>query len=170
MSAAELPRQQRYQIELIFFAYAAGSAPESAERLPSLPELQDSQPLLSQGREAAEPKRLQESWQRLQAPRPAMAEQRPLGYLSWRQDLPNPSQGGKIRIDYPQPARLDDGPSLIGWIRLGRAGSALLDVDLLLMDQGKTYRLQQRQRMNRNEIHYFDHPMLGVIASLSPEF
>lgn len=160
LDAAEPPG---YHIELVVFAYATDSAPEAAEQLPSVPELRDSQPLSSQGREPYPPQRLQESWQRLQQ----QPEQRPLLYLSWRQDLPDPSPGEKIRIRYPEQQSLDDGPSLTGWIRLGRHRQAILDVDLLLMEHRKTYRLQQRQFMNRNEIHYLDHPMLGVIATLT---
>lgn len=42
-----------------------------------------------------------------------------------------------------------------------------LGVDLVIEDGGKRYRLNEVRRVKADEIHYFDHPAVGVIAILT---
>jgi hypothetical protein len=85
-----------------------------------------------------------------------------LQHLSWRQRLSNDSRGKPIKIQSN-----DDKNRLSGIVSLSREDLADLELDLLLLQDGRAYRLKGSRRMRRNEIHYLDHPKLGVIATIT---
>lgn len=59
----------------------------------------------------------------------------------------------------------DTADNLDGTITLVRERFLHLDVDLMLQS---TYSLQEKRRMRSGELHYFDHPVFGVIAEVNP--
>jgi hypothetical protein len=152
-----------YDVEMVIFAYAANRANASAEKLPSLPDMDDTQPPFGPDAVAMTLRRLRETWQRLKT----LPGHRPLMQLAWRQPLPDPHQGIPFRIQYPTTRDGQEGPQLIGTVSLSRYRSAILRIDLALLEQGRVYRLRKTARMQRHEVHYLDHPMLGVFATLT---
>ena len=87
-------------------------------------------------------------------------------HLSWRQ-----TPGRRNSETW----RWLDGARLNGLIRVTRGRFLHLDTDLLLKDQDspEIYRVQLSRRMRSEELHYVDHPKLGVIIRaeryVSPE-
>jgi len=86
-------------------------------------------------------------------------------------------------IAYPINTRVDSGNySLQGSVTLVRERYLHLDVDLQLTTEGSTsparysaetvgkpaYRLHENRRMRSRELHYFDHPRFGMIATVTP--
>jgi hypothetical protein len=152
-----------YAVEVVIFAYPAGSAEDTAETLPSAPDLSGTRPLPAETTGPKTEHRLDETWARLSD----LPGYRPLLHLAWHQPLPDPSPGIPYRIEYPvDPAEGSD-LYLLGRLQLKRQRSAFLEADLVLREQRRSYRLRQSERMNRNEVHYVDHPMLGLFATLT---
>jgi hypothetical protein len=86
-------------------------------------------------------------------------------------------------VDYPVHSIATGGRNSVdGTVTLVRERYLHLDVDLLLMQAGgnapvqysdgagstPVYRLSEQRRIKSNEVHYFDHPHLGVIARVTP--
>lgn len=115
---------------------------------------------------------LTSQWQHL-----ANASQfRPLLRLSWIQDNP-PSNGGPalhIRSGNPYTVVAEDGFSsaavspVDGQVRLQASRYLHLDADLQYTDNGSSglssYRLREKRRMRRDELHHLDSPKLGILA------
>jgi len=158
---AEEP-QPIYDIEVVIFAYPENEG-DKVRTLPSVPDLRNAGPLFREGVTPAEKHRLNETWQRLSS----SGIYRPLLHLAWRQALPDPSIGMPFRIEYPEDGAPRDGPRLSGTLSLGRKTLAILEVDLLLQEHGHSYRMKKTSLMKRYEVHYLDHPMLGVFATLT---
>jgi len=89
----------------------------------------------------------------------------------------------KNAVPYPlESVAGDDRDSIAGSVKLVRERFLHLDVDVLLMsNQGgnraggtqaappvPTFALQEVRRIRSNELHYFDHPYLGMIAQVTP--
>jgi hypothetical protein len=79
-----------------------------------------------------------------------------LAHLNWQQ-VPGSRNGGAWRW-------LDAG-RLQGLVRVSRGRFLHLDTDLLLRDPGMAtaYRVRLNRRMRSNELHYVDHPKLGIV-------
>ncbi len=77
-------------------------------------------------------------------------------HLSWRQTPGRRNSDTWHRLD---------GTRLNGLIRVTRGRFLHLDTDLLLKDQDspEIYRVQLSRRMRSEELHYIDHPKLGII-------
>lgn len=43
-----------------------------------------------------------------------------------------------------------------------------LDLDLIYNNRGRPVRIKTHRRMRSNELHYLDHPLLGVLAEIRP--
>jgi hypothetical protein len=58
-----------------------------------------------------------------------------------------------------------DAGRLSGLVKVTRGRFLHLDTDLLLRDAGSpaTYRVQLSRRMRSNELHYIDHPRVGIV-------
>ena len=83
---------------------------------------------------------------------------RVLAHRTWR-------QSGRDRagaVPFPVSAA---GDTLDGSVTLVRERFLHLDLDLML---DATYSLDERRRVRSGELHYFDHPMFGVIAQVNP--
>jgi hypothetical protein len=59
---------------------------------------------------------------------------------------------------------------LSGLIRISRGRFLHLDTDLVLIDRntGQPYRIKLHRRMRSNELHYEDHPRLGILIRAKP--
>lgn len=75
--------------------------------------------------------------------------------------LPEPDEGGWSER---RNAILDD--FIVGDIGFDEAHARLEALEAEPRNQA--YRLQERRRVRLNEVHYFDHPMVGVIALVRP--
>lgn len=62
---------------------------------------------------------------------------------------------------------LSDFESMTGTATLTISNYIHLDMDLLVQTEDQTlYQLREKRKMRRDETHYFDHPHLGVIATV----
>ncbi len=62
------------------------------------------------------------------------------------------------------------GDSITGKVYLyrGTQGGLSLALDLTIEEGGRRYRIDERRPVKTNEVHYFDHPAMGVLAIVSP--
>lgn len=58
-------------------------------------------------------------------------------------------------------------PGITGKVMVERGQYLHLGIDLVVEDGGKRYRLNEVRRVKTDEVHYFDHPAIGVLAVLS---
>lgn len=101
-----------------------------------------------------------------------------LFHRAWRQL----AYDGKHAVDYPVHSIATGRNSVEGTVTLSRNRFLHLDIDLMLMQADGTapalhsdgpgsapvYRLSEKRRIRSSEIHYFDHPRIGVIARVTP--
>ena len=149
-----------YNVELLFFSQHSGSV----EQFPSYPGSPDmsagTKPLGSQrgftvirgGRLAGIRKRLERA-----------AGYTPIHLLAWRQPLPNHTAPKPAKVDIHTPS----GKRIVGTVAMGRSKYAVLRVDVMLQESGQAYRIVDEIRMQRNEIHYMDHPKMGILATIT---
>lgn len=109
---------------------------------------------------------------------------RPLLHVAWRQPGYTRSEARTVYIhtDLPNRFRDPDGLELSlshvieGTLRLSRARYLHLEADLLHHRQvpvdtpteGATFRLQDSRRMRSKEVHYIDHPLIGLLVLVTP--
>lgn len=60
------------------------------------------------------------------------------------------------------------GQRLEGTVRIRRGRFLHADLDLVLRRRDGTYRMQESRRMRSGELHYIDHPILGVLMKITP--
>lgn len=106
------------------------------------------------------------------------SQYRPLAHLNWRQALVEPSAARAVDIAALAGASDDRAvPRVEGSLRLSVARYLHLETDLRLIeddsyatleDRTAIYRLQQSRRMRSGELHYLDHPRLGILALITP--
>lgn len=114
---------------------------------------------------------LEESWQRLRNSK----RFQPLLRLAWIQKDPPGERGPALRLRLGQQQSLTDtdgGAFLIapveGSVALLLNRYLMLDADLAYTQpNGSSYRLRERRRMKRDELHHLDSPRLGVIAKVA---
>jgi hypothetical protein len=75
-------------------------------------------------------------------------------HLNWRQHVPDRAN----KIWYAM-----GGQRIGGVISISRGRYLHLDADLLLRD-GENHRIQLNRRMRSGELHYLDHPKIGIIV------
>ena len=92
------------------------------------------------------------------------SEYRVLAHRAWRQ--PGVSQSAAL----PVQLQSEDGYNLIGSVSVWRQRYLHAELDLLLRpaDGTEPVRMQQRRRMRSEELHYLDHPKLGVLIYATP--
>jgi hypothetical protein len=81
-----------------------------------------------------------------------------IGQASWKQD---PTAWNSRRGVSTQRLGL---PGVTGKVFFERGQYLHLGVDIVVEDGGKRYRLNEVRRVKADEIHYFDHPAVGVLA------
>lgn len=98
------------------------------------------------------------------------ARYRPLLHVGWVQPLDNADRGAAVHVFSGMTGARDDSisPSLIdGTIAVRRGRYLHADIDLVYK-KDVTARLTQSRRLRSKEVHYIDHPLFGVILSVSP--
>jgi hypothetical protein len=155
VAAGETPAQ--YDVEIIVFRNLAGQAdgeqwPEADAPMPDAyrPPARDA----AAADLAASPRRLQ----RIADALDRSGAYRVLEHRAWRQTAHDRS----LAIALPVIAA---GGQLDGTVTLVRERFLHLDVDLVLES---IYTLDETRRVRSGERHYFDHPMFGVIAEVTP--
>ena len=95
----------------------------------------------------------------------------PMRYLAWQQPQKNSEQADSVKVS----ASSDNGSqSLLGYVRIRSSTYLHVDLDLayyldggpgdFVRSQSRVSRMQESRRIKLNEIHYFDHPLFGVIV------
>lgn len=99
------------------------------------------------------------------------------------EDLPEAETGTVTGMPWEAPlATLQPGPPLYGYVRLYRERFLHVAVDLryhrdsgdaaarypYLYGQEPVFVMEQRRRMRSGELHYLDHPVLGVLVQVTP--
>lgn len=176
---------ERYRVDLILFADKTGTGGESPEP-PRMPELKaalepaDTAQLRAAGIELLPDERfgLVEEWKRLRNSR----NHQPLLRLAWLQKDPPAERGPRLRLRWGSPApelAAGGGPPVYpvdGSVALLVGRFLHLDADLVYSMLGPdgtpgSYRLQERRRLRREELHHLDSPKLGLLvrAQRAPE-
>ncbi|RDH87361.1 MAG: hypothetical protein DIZ77_13735 [endosymbiont of Seepiophila jonesi] len=108
---------------------------------------------------------------------------KPLLHVAWRQQVIEPDQSQQLLLELPRPsnpqAAIDESLRLEGTIRVGVKRYLHLETDLLLRqwetEDGirgdslefrpafRAFRMQSQRRMRSGEVHYLDHPIIGVL-------
>ncbi|NKF21818.1 CsiV family protein [Solimonas marina] len=106
---------------------------------------------------------LQTEWRRLQNSK----RFEPLVHLSWTQRDPPSRDGPAIHVRWGQPGA--DGVFPVdGRVKLLIPERYLtLDTDLLYSSGGRSWRLDTRRRMRRDELHHLDSARLGILARVT---
>ncbi len=81
-------------------------------------------------------------------------------HRAWRQNVISPKNAKPIRLH-------SDSTPLDGTIKVSVKRYLHADLDLLLKN-GNGYRLQASRKMRSKEIHYIDHPKMGVLILITP--
>lgn len=101
---------------------------------------------------------------------------KPLVRLAWTQKNPPTERGPAIRIQVGGSSADGDvaagdagagGPQVQGSVALLLSRYLHLDVDLQYVEDGTAWKLDERRRMRRDEVHHLDSPRLGVLAKVS---
>ncbi|MDP9141469.1 MAG: peptidoglycan binding protein CsiV [Pseudomonadota bacterium] len=118
---------------------------------------------------------LQDQWVRLRS----SSQFRPLVRLAWTQVDPPAERGPSLQLRQGTPFTVYDPQGLSSFLSTPIDGSVALhlsrylhlDVDAMLNEQRGTgamaYRLNDRRRMRRDELHHLDSPKLGVLAKVT---
>ena len=188
-NAAEPPW---YEFEVLVFqriAKGAGST-EYWPNDPGSPSLENVIPFNTQGQATlrdnnlpipyrplpADERQLGNIWASLRSSR----DYRPLYHVAWRQQVADPEQTRPLYL-YLGPDAGEPGPrnppKLEGTLKVGVKRYLHLDADLLLRlpvspeagddyflgPEHRSYRMQAKRRMRSGELHYLDHPVLGIM-------
>jgi hypothetical protein len=190
--AMAAPAEARwYQVEIIVFARNArdAGATEYWPDDPGTPSVTDAQRLANAGGNAAYSRlprselALEGSYGGLVASR---GEYEPLLHLAWRQPVSNDSRAVPVYLS-TDPAS-SASPRLEGTLKLSAGRYLHAELDLVLSrlepeqassgaaDENspyrgpayRSYRMQQHRRMRSGELHYIDHPLMGVLLLVRP--
>lgn len=169
---------ETYRMDLIVFLDIYGSGSEAGEPA-ATPELQGAIDPDDVGRLHAAGINvlpdaqfaLTQEWQRLRNSK----QFKPLLRLAWTQQNPPGERGPALRIAYGKPQVVNDEQTLGAWSLREVEGSVALllgrylhlDADLLYNESGRSWRLHERRRMRRDEVHHLDSPRLGILARVT---
>lgn len=176
--AAGTARAERYRVDLILFTDAQGAGSEAP--VPAQPpdlarsiEPFDLTKLRAAGIEVLpdESFGLTDVWTRLKNSR----RHEPVLRLAWLQKDPPAERGVSLRLRSGSPLSLQtaSGASAVfpidGTVALLLGRFLHLDVDLAYTQAGESgtlnsYRLRERRRLRRDELHHLDSPKLGVLV------
>ncbi len=85
---------------------------------------------------------------------------KPILHQAWRQTVVSRKNAKLVRLT-------SSSTPMDGTIKVSVSRYLHVDLDLLLKT-GKSYRLQDSRKMRSKEIHYIDHPMMGVLVLITP--
>lgn len=187
---------QWYQVELIVFARDTVTDNEVWPELPEMPDVSRARELIASGRSVGgEPFRLLPASKfRLGGAENRLARKsgyKILKHVAWRQPGLSRQRAIAVHLHSNEPAvrrRAGAGRKLDGTVRLTLSRYLHMDVDLAYREDGgaqagggaekldgilegaqqTVYRMVESRRMRSREIHYLDHPKLGVIAVVTP--
>jgi hypothetical protein len=118
---------------------------------------------------------LQDQWARLRS----SSQFRPRARLAWTQADPPAERGPALQLRQGTPFSISDAQSYSSFLATPLDGSVALrlnrflhlDVDAVLNEPrgggGVAFRLSDRRRMRRDELHHLDSPRLGVLAKVT---
>lgn len=156
--------QAWYLVELIVFNNTDPSAltTERWRSSPGLPDTASAVPL-ALGSDRVRPMgpsvyRLAGVWQRLRD----SGQYRPVRHLAWRQPGTSTSRAPIVQVGE------DPDGNVFGTVKVSRSKFLHMELDLLVRDGDGSYRVQTRRKMSANELHYIDHPLVGILARVSP--
>ncbi|HIP52869.1 MAG TPA: hypothetical protein EYH03_02500 [Chromatiales bacterium] len=106
----------------------------------------------------------------------------PLLHLAWKQPTNSLNKTQPVMISTRRTGSTP--PKIEGVVRIGRKRYLHADIDLVLNrptppGEGlaanggygpayRSYRMKTRRRMRSNELHYLDHPLMGVLLKITP--
>lgn len=172
--------ERSYQVELLIFERESVDGSEVWPELPELPDVTRARELSSAGGSF---RPVSSSQLKLGGARSRLAAARGykvLKHVGWRQPGLNRNQAVAVHLsEGPFRRTAMSGraqPRLDGTVRLILSRYLHLEVDIALQDAGSgfgetsgtVYRMIQSRRMRSGEVHYLDHPKLGIIAVVTP--
>ena len=183
---------RQFDIELILFANI--NAHDGGEAWPveehsgwsrndrdTLPDTEDMAPLDMARQDPDGWTRLPESEHRLTAVADALrrsASYRPLAHVRWRQAVLAPDASPSIDFTaLTGRAQQEATPRVVGNLRLSVARYLHLETDLRLVEDHpyaawepgtRVFPLRQSRRMRSGELHYIDHPRMGILVLVTP--
>lgn len=165
-AAVPAPAQETtwYKIEMILFTEldSSGGEAEFWPDDPGQPPVLDAVPLSLGGPrvQALDPTayRLSGIWSALKRSR----DYRPVRHLAWQQP-------GLPARSAPLVA-IGEGPEapIQGTAKVSVSRFLHLNLDLLLRQGGRSYRMTASRRMRSSELHYLDHPLFGALVLITP--
>ncbi|NGY04461.1 CsiV family protein [Solimonas terrae] len=106
---------------------------------------------------------MQSEWQRLRNSR----QFEPIARLAWTQPDPPSARGPALRVRWGTPSPTGMTP-VDGRVMLLIVNRYLtLDADLLYTAGNSSWRLDERRRMRRDELHHLDSAKLGILARVT---
>jgi hypothetical protein len=169
-----------YRVDLIVYLDRQGSASAGLpplERPAAGLSLQDEAALAAAGIRVLPESEfgLDTEWRRLSNAR----DYQPLVRLAWEQERPPSRRGPRLEVTFGQPFELVLPDAYTSELRTPLSGSVSLtlsrylhlDVDLQYLRppgaNARAYRLREQRRLRRDELHYLDSQLLGVLARVS---
>lgn len=152
-----------YMVELVIFGNLdpAARQEESWHENPGVPDTAAATPLDLGSDEVSVmgpgSYRLAGVWQVLRG----SGEYRPLRHVAWRQIGTRASRAPLVQVGE------DPGSTVFGTVRMSRSRFIHLELDLLVSDDEGSYRIQTRRKMSANQLHYIDHPLIGILARVT---
>ncbi|MFT5174474.1 MAG: hypothetical protein ACI8W7_002661 [Gammaproteobacteria bacterium] len=90
------------------------------------------------------------------------SQYRPLRHLAW-------TQRGRSKRSAPEILVGESSDSdVFGTLRMSRTRFLHLELDLLLRNGERSFRLTNHRRMRSNQLNYIDHPLFGVLVIATP--
>lgn len=186
-AAPALGAERSYQVELLIFERNNAGGGEVWPELPEMPDVTRARELSSAGNSfgivPASQLKLGGAKNRLAAARGYKV----LKHIGWRQPGLSRDRAVAVHLSEGPFRRTAMGgrpqPRLDGTVRLVLSRYLHLEVDLALRDESSAeavdlddfasapptiYRLIDSRRMRSGELHYLDHPKLGIIALVKP--
>ncbi|MEL6710167.1 MAG: CsiV family protein [Pseudomonadota bacterium] len=154
-----------YTIELLAFAYPEQPAAESVEHWPADPEEPDWDTAAGDvlgARAPASGVRLVK-YKRLAKAAATLRQQglTILAHTRWQQRVAGRERGRWYQIDTED---------LRGLIQMGRGRFLHFTADWWLQGAEQTYRINMQRRLKSGDLHYLDHPKMGVLLRVEPVY
>ncbi len=154
LTSSQLMAAKKYTIEVLVFTHSGQDT--GGEAWPSNP----GQPHLQQ---ANAPRSLGSSSKRLSGIASRLSKKAgytPILHQVWIQTVVSKKNAKLVRLT-------SSSTPMDGTIKVSVNRYLHVDLDLLLKT-GKSYRLQESRKMRSKQIHYIDHPMMGVLVLITP--
>ncbi len=152
-----------YTIELLAFAYPEQSTAEDAEYWPPEPAEPDWESAAGDLLSAQAPgvrlvkhKRLAKAAQTLRAQGLTI-----LAHTRWQQRVAGRQHGPSYQIATD---------NLRGLVHMGRGRFLHFTADWLLQGAQQTYRIPMQRRLKSGDLHYLDHPKMGILLRADPVY